>query len=139
LLLLGDGGELLQPPAHRGEGRLGGPPWLQEGLLPGEEEAALPGLHVHHQPLQLVRGGQHLLGAPGALFRGAHVLDGAEQHRERGADDEREQAARDDHAAGQPATPARRIQRAHKTRLVDNLVHDDSGTPAPARRLTCPS
>jgi hypothetical protein len=78
-------------------------PRLQEALLAGDDEPALAGLQVHDEPLELVRGRQHLLGVPGERFRVAQVGDRDQQHREGGGDDEREHAACDDHAAGQPA------------------------------------
>jgi hypothetical protein len=104
LLVLGVvGGEPLQPPAGLGKGPLGVPPGVQEPFLAGDHEPPLAGLDVDDQPLQLVGGGQHLLRVQGQPLRGPEILDRHQQHREGGADDEREQAARDDHAAGQPA------------------------------------
>jgi hypothetical protein len=81
-----------------------GLPRLQEALLAGDDEPAHAGLQVDDQPLQLVGGGQHLFGVPGAPFGLAQVKDRHQQHREGGADDQRQQAAGDHHAAGQPAS-----------------------------------
>ena len=85
------------------EGGPGGLPGLQEALVAGDDVPAKAGLGVDDEPLEPVRGRQHLLGMPRAIRRLAEIGDREQQHREGGGDDERQQAARDDHATGQPS------------------------------------
>src|SRR2546423_1216704 len=84
------------PPASRPHGRLGGDeveqrgrpvrellsrslPRLQEALLPRQDEAALAGLEVEQQPLELVGCDEHVLRVAGAALGAAQVADREQQ------------------------------------------------------------
>ena len=66
------------------------------------EDPPLARLGIDDEPLEPVSDHESLFRLPRALFQPAQVDDREEQDRESGADDQREQAARDDHATGQP-------------------------------------
>jgi len=117
----------LQGGGLAGEGGLGAPPRLQEPFVPGDDEPPLGRLQVDDLPLEHVGDLQHLLGLAGAAFQGAQVGHRGQQHREGGADQQREQPAGDQHATGQPTPvlrprrrPSRSPQRAHNRRLDHN-------------------
>jgi hypothetical protein len=94
------GGEPFERGGAGGQAPAGGVPWLQELLLPGEDEAADTRLQVDNEPLELVRRREHLLGVVGGARRLAQVGDGDEQDGERGGQDQQEQPAGEQHPAG---------------------------------------
>jgi len=100
LLLGAVGDQPFQRPGLLGEGGPGRPPRLKEILLSGDEEPALARLEVDDKPLEPVGDDEHLGGVRRARLRRAQVGDQGEQDREDGADDQREQGAREDHATG---------------------------------------
>jgi hypothetical protein len=116
------GDQLFQHLGLVGEVGLRGLPWLEEVLATGDDEPTDAGLGIDHKPLEPVGDHEHLFGTPGSLFHPVQVDDRQHQDRKRRGDDDREQAARDDGAPGQPAS--------HLWTVADNAGHDDGAEDA---------
>ena len=100
-----DSGELLQLRGRARKGLLRGRPRLEEALVAGEQEAPLARLQVDDQPLQRAGRHQHQLGVPGQVGCFLLLGHGEEQQRERAADEQREQPAREEDPGREPSSP----------------------------------
>ncbi len=77
---------------------------LEEALVPCDDEAAQPGLEVDELLLERVGGHERLARLTPQIGRPAQLGDREQHDGERPAHDHREETARDDHSASQPAS-----------------------------------
>ncbi|GII36006.1 hypothetical protein Pph01_10090 [Planotetraspora phitsanulokensis] len=80
-------------------------PRLEEARISGYDEPALAGLKVDDESLDVVRGHQHLSGAPPEVHRLVQTSDRQDEDRKGATDEDQEQCTRDHRTSSESAPP----------------------------------